>query len=674
MSLRLKLFGISLLTLVLPWAGCTYIQAMEGALKKGFEQSLQGSAQTIAATLDGEVELLYGQSQTLNQAGTGAAILAHRLPGEPGLDGYRDDWGLATTAAIPLTPNPRAETEGANYWAGVRDRYLYIYIEVVDALVEYSTPTKPGDRVILVDGADRRLAFATAAPGPLGANVMLDDSLTNDREQRVAGFWRETASGYALEIQAPLSVVGNRLSLHVIDASATGAAQRTGSSDSYTETGALIYPRPALATTMEAFIQPGLRIRVVDARGWLLASQGELTPVDTAQPPGGLLSTLYGLLLKDDDEQTYDNIDTGWLDTVPVQAALTGEPAAVWFADPIAADSIVQVGRPLLAGDRIMGAIVLEQSSGSMLTLTNVALTRLMNFTLLATLIAALGSVGYATVLSLRVGRLARAAEDAMGPDGELNSTVPGVGAKDELGALARSFARLLARLSDYNDYLRGLASKLSHELRTPLAVITSSLENLEQEEDPVQQQLYRQRLHSGAQRLDRLVSAMSEATQIEQAVKDAERVRFRPAAVIESSVRGYTDAYPQRRFKVSSDDQGLSVSGSPDLLAQLLDKLVDNALSFAPPDGVIEVNLSADGNGLLLAVANPGPLLPESMTGRLFDSLVSVRGQGGDKPHLGLGLFIVRLIADYHGGSVAANNLADSSGVVFQVHLPSKH
>jgi two-component system sensor histidine kinase ChvG len=672
-SLRLKLFGVSLLTLVLPWAGCTYVQEMEAALKLGFEQSLQGSAQTIATALDGRTELLYGQRQGLRQIEMAAAILAHRLPGEPGLDGYRDDWGLATAAAIVLAPNPRTDFGAAKYWAGVRGRYLYIYVEVEDPLVEYSTPTKPGDRVILVDGQGRRLAFATAAPGPLGANVMLGDALTNNREQRVAGFWRETASGYALEIQMPLAVVGNTLSIHVVDANARGPTQRTGSSSSYTETGSLIYPRLALADTLRAFTQTGLRIRVVDTHGWLLASQGALARTDADQPAaGGLLSTLYGWLLKQ-EEQPYADVVTGWLATSPVQTALTGRPNAAWFADPIIAESIVQVSRPLMVGDRIMGAIVLEQSSGSMLTLTNRALTRLMNFTLLATLIAALGSVGYATVLSLRVGRLAQAAEEALGPDGELNPRVPGIRAGDELGALARSFARLLGRLGDYNDYLRGLASKLSHELRTPLAVITSSLENLEQEEDPAQQQLYRQRLHSGAQRLDRLVSAMSEATRIEQAVKEAERVRFRPAAVIESTVRGYADAYPQRRFNVNCDDQGLSVSGSPDLLTQLLDKLVDNALSFAPPDGVIEVNLSVDDDDLMLQVANPGPLLPESMTGRLFDSLVSIRDKSGDKPHLGLGLFIVRLIAEYHGGSVAANNLADSSGVVFQVQLPTQ-
>ena len=671
MSLRLKLFGVSLLTLVLPWAGCTYVREMEAALKQGFEQSLQGSAQTIAAALNDRPELLYGDTQSFRRETRGAPILAHRLPGEPVLDGYRDDWGLATAAAIPLAPDPRGEAGTARYWAGVRDRYLYLYIEVEDPSVQYSTPTEPGDRVVLADDRGRRLAFATAAPGPLGASVMVGDTLTSNLEQRVAGFWRQTADGYALEIQAPLTVVGTALSLHVVDAGDTGE-RRVGSATAYGETGRLVYPRDTLADTIKAFTQPGLRIRVVDARGWLLASQGELARTDTGEPAGGFLSTLYGWLLKP-AEQPYESIDTGWLASPPVQTALTGRADAAWFADPLLPDSIVQASRPLLADERIMGAIVLEQNSGSMLTLTNRALTRLMNFTLLATLIAALGSVGYATLLSIRVGRLARAAEGALGPHGELNATVPGTRAGDELGALARSFARLLNRLGDYNDYLRGLASKLSHELRTPLAVITSSLENLEQEQDPAQRQLYQQRIHSGAQRLDRLVSAMSEATHMEQAVKDAERSWFRPGPVIEAAVRGYADAYPQRRFNVSGNDHGLSVSGSPDLLVQLLDKLVDNALSFAPADAMIKVSLDADASDLILRVANPGPGLPESMTGRLFESLVSVRDNGGDKPHLGLGLFIVRLIADYHGGTVAANNLPDGSGVVFQVRLPTQ-
>ena len=670
MSLRLKLFAVSLLTLVLPWAGCTYIQEMESALKGGVEQSLQGSAQTIAAALGGRIELLGPVSRTA----AAAPILAHRLPGQPSVDGHRDDWGLANVAPLPVAPEPTATlaTSRAQYWAGVRDRYVYLYIEVEDPEVEYSTPTETGDQVILTDGSGRRLVFATAAPGPLGANLGGDGNANAGSEPRFKGFWRELAEGFALEIQAPISAVAGALNIHIVDSSGDTQRRLAGTSSTFADTGPLVYPRDGLTAALTAFSQDGLRIRVVDQQSWLLADHGTLVENGTT-PSGGVLGALYGWLLKPEEQPAYQEVATGRLDTVATQSALRGQPKAVWFSGEILPDAIVQAAQPLWLGDRIVGAVVLERNSASMQTLTNRALTRLMNFTLLATLIAALGSVGYATVLSLRVRRLARAAEGAMGPRGELNSAVPGTTAGDELGILARSFARLLRRLGDYNDYLRGLAGKLSHELRTPLAVITSSLENLEQEQDPAQRKVYQQRLHDGAQRLDRLVNAMSEATRMEQMVQDAERVWFRPGEVVSAAARGYQDAYPRRTFRSHCDDGGLSVSGSPDLLVQLLDKLVDNALSFAPEDGAIVIEIKPNNNAVCLDVANPGPGLPDAMHDRLFDSLVSIRSKGSERPHMGLGLFIVKLIADYHQGAASAENLADGSGVRFRIRLPAQ-
>ena len=69
----------------------------------------------------------------------------------------------------------------------------------------------------------------------------------------------------------------------------------------------------------------------------------------------------------------------------------------------------------------------------------------------------------------------------------------------------------------------------------------------------------------------------------------------------------------------------------------------------------------------------NEGPRLPEGMRERLFDSMVSIRPEsGGEVPHLGLGLYIVRLIAEFHGGSVRADDRADGRGVVVTVLLPA--
>jgi two-component system sensor histidine kinase ChvG len=72
-----------------------------------------------------------------------------------------------------------------------------------------------------------------------------------------------------------------------------------------------------------------------------------------------------------------------------------------------------------------------------------------------------------------------------------------------------------------------------------------------------------------------------------------------------------------------------------------------------------------------VLSVTNRGPPLPEKMRDRLFDSLVSIREQRDGRPHLGLGLHIVALIAKFHGGRADAEDLADGVGVVFRIWFP---
>jgi signal transduction histidine kinase len=109
---------------------------------------------------------------------------------------------------------------------------------------------------------------------------------------------------------------------------------------------------------------------------------------------------------------------------------------------------------------------------------------------------------------------------------------------------------------------------------------------------------------------------------------------------------------------------------GSPELLIQMLDKLVDNAVGFSASDDTIRIGLAKENDELLLTVMNPGPSLPERMRAQLFDSMVSMRG-GENSRHLGLGLYVAKLIAEGHGGRITADNVPD--GVVFEIRLPGQ-
>ena len=100
-----------------------------------------------------------------------------------------------------------------------------------------------------------------------------------------------------------------------------------------------------------------------------------------------------------------------------------------------------------------------------------------------------------------------------------------------------------------------------------------------------------------------------------------------------------------------------------------MLDKLIENAVEFSASGDQIDVSLTRDAKDLLITVSNPGPPLPEKMRTQLFDSMISVRPERTDK-HLGLGLYIARMIADGHRGSISADNI--DGGVAFQIRLPA--
>jgi signal transduction histidine kinase len=183
---------------------------------------------------------------------------------------------------------------------------------------------------------------------------------------------------------------------------------------------------------------------------------------------------------------------------------------------------------------------------------------------------------------------------------------------------------------------------------------------------------VYLERAGEGLRRLDTVLTRMSEATRLEHAVRQGERERFDAREVVRGCASGYATAYPQRRFDVVLPDGPALLRGAPDLYAQMLDKLVANAADFSSAEAPVRIVLEVRDGRASLAVSNRGARLPKAMAGKLFESMVSVRGESrGSEPHLGLGLYIVRLVAEFHGGKAEARDLEDGSGVVVKVTCP---
>jgi dedicated sortase system histidine kinase len=674
MNLKRQLLLVSLLTLVLPWAGYRFIHETESALRAGQQQMLGGTASAFGDRLAQYPEEFpagpRGDETVADQ------LYGHPLQNRPEIDGYFDDWSIDRESLRTL----HGVDGPIRFAIGLIDDAVYLYTEVSDRSVIFAQPgsrtpdTGPTffDAVSLVSTSplylNETIVFSAEAPGPVIAVVRNDYGIKPDNS--ILATWQDVAGGYQVEARIPLSKLGTNLGIVASNTDSELASPARSSSFQSRKPAALVTKSPDLTRVAENLTQPGMRLIVTDASGWRIASSGDVSvATPEATGIGSLwLRVAYDALVESGEAAELARPDpSGREQRDYIVQALAGQHSAGWFRSSDSGRAVVAVAQPIIADGEMVGAFVLQQGTDAILSLRNQGLVRLMNVTVTATLLVAATLLGYATWLSRRIRRLSVAAEDALESD-DLRSSLPSALSGDEVGDLSRSFSHVLRQLGDYNDYLRTLASKLSHELRTPLAIVTSSLENLEHEPLNEASTGYAARARDGADRLRRILTAMSEASRVEELMAHAEPEPFDLCAVLHSTVDAYRDVYPDRRFEFQTELETAVTDGSPELIIQMLDKLVDNAVGFSGSDDTIALGIEKQDDMLLLSVANPGPPLPERMRHQMFDSMVSMRPADSDK-HLGLGLYVARLIAEGHGGRIYADNTDD--GVKVTVMLP---
>jgi len=153
--------------------------------------------------------------------------------------------------------------------------------------------------------------------------------------------------------------------------------------------------------------------------------------------------------------------------------------------------------------------------------------------------------------------------------------------------------------------------------------------------------------------------------------MRSEKKQRLNLARLLRDYIGGAQAMFSLHRFKLSLQYKEMHILGSGDHIVELLDKLIDNAVQFGVPQTTIEVCLVEREEGLLLTVTNEGAMIDEGQHERVFDPMVSLGRKDATTTHLGLGLYVVRLIADYHRARTWMENRQDGTGVVVSVLFP---
>ena len=714
-GIRFKLVFLSSFLLVIPWLGYLYILEMEEYLQLGQEQTVLGTAQALATALNERPELFNEGSYSPARRAEDLYVYPIFSPLELD-DGSLMDWGAyqqyevsydsenyLRTSLNPARHYLNDDSVSFKNMVGEYDGSLYAYFKVYDDRIIYrdrealSVHRSDFLQIAMLDRSGSKITkyvIAPYGPEPIYPFEVESDYSNPIYEGRITGQWYETASGYEIELQIPMQMLGDRLGFTIFDVD--DLSERSVSTVVATykvadpeRLGSLRLPTPEIDRIVAGMNHNNSRIQVVDFSGRVLLTVGDIqsaTGLQLAKAPSGhernkyweflqyqVLRPLYDRFLV---QPSNDFIDELYSDVTRegehINSALTGAPMTQFRTLADTQTRILGAAYPIFSEGDVMGAVVVDQNMNGLRTFRNQALEQLFNTMLAVMLVIALGLFFFASRISSRIRFLRNQAEGIIDEVGRVQNTIIPSKSSDEIGDLSRSFSSIVERLTQYTNYLENMSSRLSHELRTPVTVVRSSLENLGLNETNESSKVYLERAEEGISRLNLILTHMSEATRLEQMLQTSEKEKIELREVVNGCVEGYKLAYTSSVFEADFPRYPIYIRGVPEYIAQLLDKLVANAVEFCREQEPIKVYCRTLRDHAILKVSNAGPFLPDEMKERIFDSMISVRSQERQKqPHLGMGLHIARLITEFHGGQIRAENRKDREGVIITVVIP---
>lgn len=245
---------------------------------------------------------------------------------------------------------------------------------------------------------------------------------------------------------------------------------------------------------------------------------------------------------------------------------------------------------------------------------------------------------------------------------------------KDELAQLAQAFNRMAEQLEQTEQMRQQLLADVSHELRTPLTAIKGSMEALVDGILPAEPATFQQ-IEQEADRLQRLVNDIQELSRVEAGAFEMAVEAIEPANLVQTAVRRVESEFKRKNIALTTSlaSNLPAIQGDPDRLLQVLINLLSNAGQYTPAGGEVQLQVSLEGNEVVITVRDNGIGIPPEHLPHLFTRFYRVdksrsRQAGGGS---GIGLTIARRLVEAHGGRIWAESDGSGRGSTFAVALP---
>jgi len=687
----------ALVLVSIPWLSYRFVAETRVFMIEGQTQAQEQLARGIVTLFQGRDDLLaelpYLDSQQV--------VFSHPLIGTAKVDGYTNEW-LDYQLFAKYFGAGEDSGDGYSLLLGEKDDRIYGLVRIQDDKTVLRTKgTSRLDisdhlRLTLPDrnGNKRRLVMVATKPGAMEVWYVKDDWSTAQYIRPSSSFiiqavMRPLVDGYLVEFALPKYFLNQRqeFGLAVADVDSEDGTMRHLKTLVGTDTtieshfNLLAMRAPEANRILSSLSRSDSQVVIYDNHLQVRASVGQVSPVASEKiNPQGILERI----------QSWLNKGLDWFIAIPaylnpVQAASEERDllnraldkkfvSGRWHKGPT--EQILAVAAPIVDQEgELLGVVLIKQSTAQILGLQRRAMENiaLLSFSTMLTILLVL--LLFSWRQAMRIRRLGKEAQLIVDPDGRLrtNRLYNEIRAGDEIGDLARSFSGVVARLHEHQEFMNTMPRTLRHEVNNPLNAAMTSLENLQMHGVIEGQQRYIDSAQRGLVKISGIVEKLADAANLEEALHEDELEPLNLFHLVKTYVHhqnpGTVEDFEDVVFE--AEDQAIYVAGVDYRIEQLLDKLLDNARDFRTKDSIIILRLYQQEYDCYLEVENSGSIIPEDLLAGLFNSMVSARTAGAGHAHFGLGLYVVRLISQFHGGSVSAHNLSRPEGVMFRIRLP---